>query len=120
MTSRTHAECVKLIKKTGDTLVLKVYTANNRNALNFMQSTSSNLASSNLASIYQTPGSLINKSIANLSASQSNISTSYYATSNIHQSQTVDEINTRILNPMDGTKSLPHKKKRKSTLFLIN
>ena len=26
VTCRTHAECVKLIKKTGDTLALRVYT----------------------------------------------------------------------------------------------
>lgn len=121
VTCRTHAECVKLIKKTGDTLALKVYTVNNRNTLNLIQSSSSNLASSNLASIYQTPNSLMNKQVASISASQTNLSTSYYATTQLatNQSEETDTNSTskkKYTNVMDGTKSLPHKKKRKQNI----
>jgi hypothetical protein len=123
---RTHADCVKIIKKTGDTLALKVYTANNCNALNFMTSAaaSSNLISSNLAAIYQTPSTLLmSKNNGSLSASQANIctSSSYYATSTIPSSQTMNELSNdnknNNINNMDGTKSLPHKKKRKRLIF---
>ena len=108
VSSRTHADCVKIIKKTGDTLALKVYTASDRSGFDFL---ASNLISSNLSSIYQTPSSLMNKTLSSLSASQSNISASYYAASTIPSSQTADELNKKAYT--DGTKSLPHKKKRK-------
>jgi hypothetical protein len=92
-------------------LALKVYTANSRNTFNFINSTSSNLISSNLAAtgrIYQTPGKNLN-----LSMSQSNLAqtaTSYYATSAIAANH--EDLSNKAL--MDGTKSLPHKKKRKT------
>ncbi len=124
VTCRTHADCVKLIKKTGDTLALKVYTVNNsnNNAASFIQT---NLASSNLASIYHAPHTLMSRK--HMATSHANLSsTSYYATSTLHHSQqrssTLDaDEEARIVycqpTAMDGTKSLPHKKKRKFTVF---
>ena len=109
VTSRTHYDCVKLIKKTGDTLALKVLTVNHRsNAAAFANS--ANLAStsttpSGLASMYQSPLSLINENNASTTSTMSRTpatsSQSYYATTTISS------------GTMDGTKSLPNKKKRK-------
>jgi len=125
VTCRTHAECVKLIKKTGDTLALKVYTVNNSNPNNLIQT---NLASSNLASIYHAPQMLMSRNSKHFTSSHVNLSsTSYYATTPLNHHYTLqqrsatfdaeDEVGARLAYTqavvMDGTKSLPHKKKRK-------
>lgn len=134
VTCRTHAECVKLIKKTGDTLALKVYTATMGSAtgMGFLAN-AANLASSNLASnlIYQAPGTLASchgkrglaASHANLSLSSTTTAASHYACTNagpMSTNHTVNDIaslqhqqQAKYASVMDGTKSLPHKKKRK-------
>lgn len=92
VTCKTHLECVKLIKKTGDTLALKVYT-------------SKSFASSN--QIYQTPESIYAQTLSK--------SHSYYATSTIATRNFVEERSEYY----DGSKSLPSKKKRKLSNFFF-
>lgn len=97
VSSKTHFDCVKLIKKTGDTLALKVYTVDYSNK---QQSNQQNLISTSiqpLTTIYQAPVSLTNV--------QKQCSTaSYYAAATISATNSVEYY--------DGTKSLPNKKKR--------
>lgn len=152
MTCKTHHECVKLIKKTGDTLALKVYTSPNAKSL--LNSGSNNFASTSIVngtiiippslnsslssksshqqnSVYQLPQQILLQSNKNNIYSQQSTakSYSYYATStiaatasvnytdNYTNNQYVSEIQNRAdLNALflDGTKSLPSKKKRKS------
>lgn len=82
VTCKTHLECVKLIKKSGDTLALKVYT-------------SKSFANSN--QIYQSPESVYAQTLSK--------SHSYYAASTIVTRNYPQEKN-------DFSKSLPNKKKR--------
>lgn len=82
VTCKTHLECVKLIKKCGDTLALKVYT-------------SKSFANSN--QIYQTPESIYAQTLSK--------SNSYYAASTIVTRNYLQDKN-------DLSKSLPNKKKR--------
>ena len=85
---------VKLIKKTGDTLALKVYTVD--------------YTKKNSNMIYQTPTTNNTKQFT----ANSTTTASYYATTTIgtakhhHHHQNGGDY-------FDGTKSLPHKKKRK-------
>ena len=108
VTSRTHYDCVKLIKKTGDTLALKVITVNYKSTAAAFHN-SANLAStsttpSGLGGFYQSPLSLINENgTLCRTPQQQSTSQSYYATTTI---------NTTNGGQYD-TKSLPSKKKRK-------
>ena len=149
VTCKTHYECVKLIKKTGDTLALKVYTVSTKPTQHCFTN-SNNLTSTSSCGLYQTPSVLTNHS-NNAARSQS-----YYAASSItstskanmnlmnneyHQTNVTTHTNSNVpisvlsnngislstteLNSyMDRTKSLPSKKKRKFSyaefaLFLV-
>lgn len=130
VTCKTHHECVKLIKKTGDTLALKVYTS--PNAMTLLQP-SSNFTSTSIIN-GTIPSSINSNTKVKLSYIPQNIhqddaiskSYSYYATSTITSSspqvnhQLTEIQNRSDLNAFffDGTKSLPSKKKRKK-IFLI-
>lgn len=89
---KTHLDCVKLIKKTGDTLALKVYTSK---------------AFSASEQIYQTPETVYAHSLAK--------SHSYYATSTIATRNFFQDQN----EVYDGSKSLPNKKKRECLFFFF-
>ncbi|CAF0767841.1 unnamed protein product [Brachionus calyciflorus] len=102
VTCKTHLDCVKLIKKTGDTLVLKVYTSKNFNK--FASNVNSLTNNNNNNQVYQTPQFIYGTS----SMAKSH---SYYATSTI-ATRNVGEISEELnLEIFDGTKSLPNKKK---------
>ncbi len=149
MTCKTHHECVKLIKKTGDTLALKVYTSPQTNPLHH-HTNSSNFASTSINPLNSTMSSLVYQSPHHHNhyhqqqqqqQQQQSKSYSYYASSTIgaaaaaatanggatpsyhyghqhhyHHQPHLSEIQNRAdLNALflDGTKSLPSKKKRK-------
>lgn len=120
VTCKTHLECVKLIKKTGDTLALKVYTSKNFSSF---ATNLTNLTSTS-AGIYQTPSvSLLNTSVSNSNSITK--SHSYYATSTITTNNLATMSNEYHTSKdfssiyFDGTKSLPNKKKRKFKILLF-
>lgn len=124
MTCKTHHECVKLIKKTGDTLALKVYTSPNAKTL---LQTGGNFTSTSIVNGTINPSATMSNVLyQSAAASQQAKSYSYYASSTISAQpqqlstpQSCDIQSRHELNALflDGTKSLPSKKKRK---FLLN
>ena len=130
---KTHLDCVKIIKKTGDTLALKVYTVdytnNNHSNMNANNQNSSNMISTSTV-IYQTP-TINSNTMTN--PKQYSTSASYYATSTIatnnhnshhhhhhHQQLSAMASSAGIVPGSDyfgGTKSFPNKKKRMLFLF---
>jgi hypothetical protein len=93
VSSKTHYECVKLIKKTGDTLALKVYTANGSKPSLLLlqqqqqqQQQQANLTStSSSCGLYQTPCSIFNSNSSHQTTHHLR-SQSYYAASTISNS----------------------------------
>lgn len=114
VTCKTHLECVKLIKKTGDTLAMKVYTS--KNFSDFTSSFANLNLNLNLTStcVYQSPSIYSDTAMVK---SQSYYAASSIATKNMaartcneyhsHTDKDLDEIY------FDGTKSLPNKNKNK-------
>jgi hypothetical protein len=151
VTCKTHHECVKLIKKTGDTLALKVYTSKSvqqnfsQNSANFASTCLNPSTLASTLSIYQSPSTLLSSGSSSSSPSASSHpnyikSYSYYASSTIttphefanhhhHQNHNVTDHNHHhyMINSnstaaalfLDGTKSLPNKKKRNYTPSLF-
>lgn len=103
---KTHFECVKLIKKTGDTLALKVFTVDYSARTNSLTSNQQQQQMTAMSTIYQTPSSQTptNK--------QYSTSASYYATTTIAPSSSMQH----SLDYIDGTKSLSNKNKRVTSL----
>lgn len=142
VTCKTHFDCVKLIKKCGDTLVLKVYTPKKSLTNNFITSTTTNFnAAGTLASStstlqhhhltpqhyhspmsYRMSATMSRASVVNSSSPASSSSSSYYASSNIATmiADNGSDYHCEQQIYIEGTRTLPNKKnKRKYFIFLF-